>query len=137
MRFYANAMQRTQATARYFSAGLLPVTVVPVERHAEYNTMDPVFNPALTLFTDEYVKDVVAQIAEAGGADGMKGIHAEMADIARDEIENARGAIPDVQADSRLGWEPSMEYMCDQAHLEWKIALLEKTLASLSRKREA
>ena len=80
VRFYANAMQRTQATARYFSAGLLPVTVVPVERHAEYNTMDPVFNPALTLFTDEYVKDVVAQIAEAGGADGMKGIHAEMLD---------------------------------------------------------
>ena len=70
----------------------------------------------------------------AGVAEGeLKGIHAEMADIARDEIANAKAAIPDVQADSRLGWEPSMEYMCDQEHLEWKIALLEKTLAFLTR----
>ena len=37
VRFYANGLQRTQATAHYFSAGLLPVAVVPVERHVEYN----------------------------------------------------------------------------------------------------
>ena len=40
VRFYANGLQRTQATAHYFSAGLLPVAVVPVERHVEYNSMD-------------------------------------------------------------------------------------------------
>ena len=83
VRFYANAKQRTLATARYFSAGLLPVAVVPIESHAEYDTMDPVFNPALTLFTDEYVKDAVAQIAEAGGVAGLKGIHAGLLDAIR------------------------------------------------------
>ena len=68
----------------------------------------------------------------AGAADGeLKAIHAQMAEIARDEIANARATIPDVQLDSRLGWEPSMEYMCDPEHLEWKIALLEQTLAKL------
>ncbi len=32
VRFYANSFQRTQATAHYFSTGLLPVSVSPVER---------------------------------------------------------------------------------------------------------
>lgn len=44
-----------------------------------------------------------------------------MRKIAAAEIENATGTIPLVQQDSRLGWEPSMEYMCDEAHLRWKI----------------
>lgn len=37
------------------------------------------------------------------------------------EIENAEQTIPLVENDSRLGWEPSMEYMGDKAHIEWKI----------------
>ncbi len=80
VRIYANAKQRTQATARYFSAGLLPVAAVPVESHAEYDTMDPTFNPVLTFCTDEYAEDAVAQIAEKGGAAGLEGIHARLTD---------------------------------------------------------
>lgn len=80
VRFYANAKQRTLATARYFSAGLLPVAVVPVESHAEYDTMDPTFNPVLTFVTDEYAKDAVAQIAEKGRVAGLEGIHAGLLD---------------------------------------------------------
>ena len=44
-----------------------------------------------------------------------------MVELAADEIANARRTIPLVEADSRLGFEPSMEYMCDTAHLQWKI----------------
>ena len=80
VRFYANAKQRTQATARYFSAGLLPVAVAPVEMHAEYNTMDPTFNPALTYISEAYAQAVQDQIAEKGGVAGMKGIHAGLMD---------------------------------------------------------
>ena len=80
VRFYANAKQRTLATSRYFSAGLLPVAVVPVESHAEYDTMDPTFNPVLTFVTDDYAKDAVAQIAEKGGVAGLEGIHAGLLD---------------------------------------------------------
>lgn len=36
-------------------------------------------------------------------------------------IIHAEGTIPLVEADSRLGWEPSMEYMGDKACIEWKI----------------
>ncbi len=52
----------------------------------------------------------------------------EMVSIAEDEIENARATIPLVEADSRLGWEPSMEYMTDRAHLEWKIKQVQRVL---------
>ena len=42
--------------------------------------MDPTFNPVLTFVTDEYAKDAVAQIAEAGGVAGLEGIHAGLLD---------------------------------------------------------
>jgi len=46
--------------------------------------------------------------------------------LINNEIANAKATIPLVEEDSRLGWEPSMEYMTDRSHLEWKIALLKK-----------
>ncbi|MDD5698523.1 MAG: hypothetical protein PHH77_07885 [Victivallaceae bacterium] len=48
--------------------------------------------------------------------------------IAYDEIKNAENTLPLVEADSRLGWEPSMEYMTDAEHLNWKINQVEKML---------
>ncbi|MBU0476980.1 hypothetical protein KKC91_00210 [bacterium] len=45
----------------------------------------------------------------------------KMTKIAKKEIDNAEATIPLVEMDSRLGWEPSMEYMTDKAHLEWKV----------------
>jgi hypothetical protein len=41
--------------------------------------------------------------------------------LLKKEIKNAKSAIPLVEFDSRLGWEPSMEYMGDSEHIEWKI----------------
>lgn len=76
VRFYANALQRTRATAHYFSAGLLPVVDVAVEQHVEYNTVDPVFVPVLTFMTDEYAEDVRREVAQLGGIVGMRGISA-------------------------------------------------------------
>ncbi|MCK5843579.1 MAG: hypothetical protein KAG97_02655 [Victivallales bacterium] len=46
-------------------------------------------------------------------------------EIVASELDNVRRAIPLVEADSRLGWEPSMDYMADKSHLEWKIRQLE------------
>ena len=45
----------------------------------------------------------------------------EMEQLLHDEIENAKGAIPCVEADSRLGWEPSLTYLGDKKNIEWKI----------------
>ena len=44
-----------------------------------------------------------------------------MTALAQAEIQNVEATIPLVEADSRLGWEPSMEYIGDASHLRWKI----------------
>jgi len=53
-----------------------------------------------------------------------------MAALAEQEIANTEATIPLVEADSRLGWEPSMEYMTDAAHLRWKIAQVRRVVDS-------
>lgn len=62
VRIYANAKQRTIATAQFFTAGLLPTVNEDVEYHGEFDTMDPVFNPQLTYISDGYVKAAQEQI---------------------------------------------------------------------------
>ena len=88
VRFYANSLQRTQATARYFSAGLLPVAVVPVERHMEYNQGDSVFLPIINFMSDDYAKDIEAErVAHIGG---------ESLDAYRDQLSGAIALLMDV-----------------------------------------
>lgn len=48
--------------------------------------------------------------------------------IALEEIENAKSAIPYVRNNSRLGWEPSMEYLGDEEHILWKIRQVESMI---------
>ena len=45
----------------------------------------------------------------------------QMQKIGYDEIANAQDTIPLAEQDSRLGWEPSMEYIGGVRHLQWKI----------------
>lgn len=45
--------------------------------------------------------------------------------IAKAERTNAERAIPLVEKDSRLGWEPSMEYIADAEHIRWKLRHLD------------
>ena len=44
------------------------------------------------------------------------------------EKKNVEDTIPVVNTDSRLGWEPSMEYACDEKALNWKLRQLDYTL---------
>jgi hypothetical protein len=48
--------------------------------------------------------------------------------ITLEEKENVLDTIPLVQQDSRLGWEPSMEYTTDEKGLRWKLRQLEYEL---------
>ncbi|MDD2708290.1 MAG: hypothetical protein PHV34_09795 [Verrucomicrobiae bacterium] len=58
----------------------------------------------------------------------MNAILDAMEKVAVAEIRNAEETIPLVERDSRLGWEPSMEYMTDAEHLRWKVALVRTIL---------
>lgn len=79
MRFYANSMQRTIATAQYFSSGMLPLANVRVEHHCAVGTMDPVFNPQLTRDDPAFRERAMAQINAMGGPDGIKGFGDKLA----------------------------------------------------------
>ena len=49
----------------------------------------------------------------------------KLAAIAKHEHANVLDTVQYVEVDSRLGWEPSMGYVCDRAHLEWKLRQLD------------
>ncbi len=52
----------------------------------------------------------------------------EIEAILLSERENVEKTIPIVQVDSRIGWEPSMEYMGDEKCLRWKLNQLDDDL---------
>ena len=54
--------------------------------------------------------------------------YAEMLKIGEAEIQNALNTIPFVEFDSRLGFEPSMEYMTDRERIEWKVAVTRQVM---------
>ena len=55
----------------------------------------------------------------------------EMESILQEELGNAEETLPLVENDSRLGWEPSMEYMCDPEHIQWKIAQVKRVIENI------
>ena len=59
-------------------------------------------------------------------------IISQMQDILNEEKGNARETIPIVEFDSILGFEPSMEYVCDRSRLEWKIGQVDREIERLS-----
>ena len=46
---------------------------------------------------------------------------------AKREYANAKAAIPLVEQDSRLGWEPSMEYVGGVEQVQWKLNRMRET----------
>ena len=65
--------------------------------------------------------------ADASDAD----IAAEMERIALNEIENARRTIPVTLEDSRIGFEPTMDYTADEIRLNWKIGVTHDSIERL------
>ena len=80
MRFYANSMQRTLATAQYFSSGMLPVANVRIEHRYKLNHMDPVFNPQLTYVSEPFKQAALSQIQQMGGEKGLTGVEETLQD---------------------------------------------------------
>ena len=80
MRFYANSLQRTIATAQYFSSGMLPVANARIEHHREVGRMDSVFAPQITDDNEAFKALAQQQIAAMGGEKGLAGIGERMVD---------------------------------------------------------
>ncbi len=57
----------------------------------------------------------------------LAGNKAEVFAWAKREYANAKAALPLVEADSRLGWEPSMEYVGGAEQVRWKLNRMRQT----------
>lgn len=66
-RFYANAKQRCQLTARTFADALLPGASPKVEMNVPFDTMDPVFNPQITKLPEGYADKARREITALMG----------------------------------------------------------------------
>ena len=114
-RFYANAKQRCQLTARTFADAVFPWENPEVEMKVAFDTMDPVFNPQITKLPEGFADKAHKEIAAMFG-DINQGIAAQYA-----VLENVIGlknapAYPDTSSFSqfpssvsyKLNAEPSM-----------------------------
>ena len=52
--------------------------------------------------------------------------------IANKEVANVKDTFDAVRTDSRIGWEPSMEYVCDEWHLNWKLRQMDSMFVELN-----
>ncbi len=77
---YANSMQRTIATAQYFTSGFLPVANVRINHRFVPSKMDPVFCPQITKASDGFRKQAIEEIEAMGGKKGMTGINENLAE---------------------------------------------------------
>jgi len=78
--FYANSMQRTIATAQYFSSGFMPVANLHINHRFTPSKMDPVFFPALTKSSEAFKAQALKEIATMGGKKGIVGINEGLKD---------------------------------------------------------
>lgn len=118
VRIYANSKQRTIATAEFFTAGLMPTANEEVEYHAEFDEMDPVFNPQITYTSDKYKKAATEQIEEmySDDIDSLKDNYELVSDVIDMEDSAAwkDGSVTEFKTDDTKvileeGKEPAME----------------------------
>ena len=73
-----------------------------------------------------YIK--LQQLSIIGDKEKADKLLKEIEELLLAERKNAEDTIPAVQADSRLGWEPMQDYLCDEEALRWKLRQIDYTL---------
>jgi len=99
--------------------------------HFTANTSQTTLNVKNWQLLKQELKNLAA--AETPDRERIEEVKAKMKAIGEAELENARATIPYVEFDSRLGFEPSMEYNGDREHIEWKIGVTERALEEVDR----
>jgi len=77
-------------------------------------------------FKEYYI--LVTKLHASGSQDDIASIAARIEKLCLKEIENAKATIPLVRRDSSIGYEPSMDYQCDEESILWKIRQVEYML---------
>ncbi len=79
---------------------------------------------AINVKSATQAEDVI--LSKTATPEEKKAAREKIVALAEDEYENAKAALPLVDADSRLGWEPSMEYCGGREQIEWKLRRMEE-----------
>ena len=79
VQFYSNSLQRTIATAQYFSSGMFPLANVRIRHDKKIGVMDPMFTPKITCSDEKFLSEAYSQIEAFGGEKGLRGIGEKMA----------------------------------------------------------
>lgn len=69
--------------------------------------------------------DVTSRLKIEKDVTRLRELIVSVKDVIRRERENAQKAIPLVEKDSRLGFEPTMHYLTDAEHIRWKLRHLD------------
>jgi len=85
--FYANSLQRTIATAQFFSVGAFPGCIVPVYHKEKLGTMDATFNPIITDNSQSFKQQAIASINQRAGAGGVTGLNQRLTASYRDMMQ--------------------------------------------------
>lgn len=115
-RFYANAKQRCQLTARTFADAVFPGLDPIVEMKVKYDTMDPVFNPQITKLPEGFAQNAQQEIFDKMG-DLNAGIAQQYAVIEKVIDITQSPAYPDTtsfgQFPSSVGFKMNAEPFMD------------------------
>lgn len=69
--FYANAFERTIATARHFAAGMFNEAIMPVKYNGDVGDADPVFMPEITGYNADFAEKLGQEVAAMGGSESL------------------------------------------------------------------
>ena len=109
----------------FIVASVLSYTIYGIPLWTEYHILTSISSKIATFFKKFYL--CKNALLDTHGEKRNELVD-EMINICKCDRENAIETIPLVEFDSRLGYEPSMEYMCDRAHIEWKLNLLNEVI---------
>lgn len=87
-----------------------------------------IFNTVETGIRAKKLYILKCRMATADSKEELESIYSDVETIINEEKVNVKDTIPLVEADSRLGWEPSMLYMTNKKNLEWKLRQLDYVL---------
>ncbi len=93
LRFYANSFQRTVATARYFAAGMLPLSDVHIEYHCGINERDPIFLPPAAIMDETKKQNIAREINNFGGIKNRGKRYAESVQVAAKALDFSESAF--------------------------------------------
>ena len=101
--FYANAFQRTIATARSFETGMFPNVDVPVKYNGNVNDADPVFLPGQGGHRAPFDENLTAELTALGGESALTQSVAAGVKTAAVVLDNAEAGTGEFTVNVRDG----------------------------------